>query len=106
MRIPWAARKTNQEVLQLAKVKRSLVDTVSQRQLKFPGHVVRHKKTEHLSLTGKFNGTRGSRRPRLMFIDNFKHYGADYKPLKLITGAEDRSWLRSITADVCKETAQ
>ena len=92
--------------MQLAKVKRSLVDTISQRQLKFLGHVVRHKKTEHLSLTGKFNGTRGRGRPRLTFMDNFKHYGADYKPLKLITGAEDRSWFRSITANVCKDTAQ
>ena len=64
LRIPWQAKKTNIEVLKLAKVKTRLLDIILQHQLRFLGHVLRHGRTEHLVLTGKLNGTYGRGRQR------------------------------------------
>ena len=41
MRVPWEARRTNQEVLQMAGTTRELMTTVRRRQLGFIGHVLR-----------------------------------------------------------------
>ncbi|GFO10328.1 endonuclease-reverse transcriptase [Plakobranchus ocellatus] len=45
MRVSWTDRKTNEEVFQLAGMKRSMMKTIRNRQLKFLGHISRKKWT-------------------------------------------------------------
>ena len=58
LRIPWIARKTNEEVLNEAGETRKILITARRRQEKFFGHVMRRKQLEHLVTTGKLNGKR------------------------------------------------
>ena len=53
MRIPWADKLTNEEVLQRAGVERKLIGEIKTRQLRFLGHVIRKDGLENLALTGK-----------------------------------------------------
>ena len=41
VRVPWAARRTNEEVLQMAEIKRELMAHSRKRHFGFPGHVLR-----------------------------------------------------------------
>ena len=48
MRIPWTAKKTNEEVLTEAQTTRQLMTKIRKRQAKFVGHVIRKNQLEHL----------------------------------------------------------
>ena len=69
MKIPWTARKTNDEVLRMANESRGLIKHIRERQLSFLGHALRRKQIEHLSLSGKFEGKRARGRPRQKYLD-------------------------------------
>ena len=56
MRIPWTAKKTNEEVLTESQTTRQLMTKIRKRQAKFVGHVIRRNQLEHLVTTGKFDG--------------------------------------------------
>ena len=62
-------RVTNEEVLQRAGVKREIMKTVRQRQMKILGHVLRQQQMETLCLTGKVEGRRGRGKPRTKILD-------------------------------------
>ena len=68
MRISWTDRKTNEEVLQLAETKRSLMTTIRKRQLKFVGHINRKNGLEKTVLCGKIEGKRSRGRQRTTYI--------------------------------------
>ena len=69
LRIPWTARKTNIEVLNLANTTRELTQKIRKRQLSFLGHIIRRQSIEHLALTGKIDGRRARGRQRLKYLD-------------------------------------
>ena len=48
IRIPWTAKKTNEEVLTEAQTTRQLMTKIRKRQAKFVGHVIRGNQLEHL----------------------------------------------------------
>ena len=58
LRISWTEKKTNVNVLREGNVQRSLLKTISKRQMEFLGHVCRRRGLEFLSLTGKVEGKR------------------------------------------------
>lgn len=58
LRIPWTARRTNEEVLGMVGERRGLMGVVRRRQLKFFGHVMRREGLENLMLTGAVEGRR------------------------------------------------
>jgi len=58
LRTSWTARKTNEEVLREAGVKRQIIAKIRGRQSRFLGHVLRRGKLEHLVTTGKIKGKR------------------------------------------------
>ncbi|GFR66832.1 endonuclease-reverse transcriptase [Elysia marginata] len=65
LRIPWTARRTNQNILQeLGMKERQLLKNIKQLKLKYFGHVVRHNNLEKLCLEGAVEGRRGRGRPR------------------------------------------
>ena len=63
-RIPWTARITNEEVLRRAGAKRTLMNEITKRQMKWVGHVIRAKEIEHECLMGKIEGKRVHGRQR------------------------------------------
>lgn len=107
MKIPWTARRTNEEVLEMVGERRQLIATVRGRQLKFFGHVMRKDGLENLMMTGMVEGSRGRGRPRVKYMDGL---------LKLVRGVmtrgqfiratRNRSDWRSMVADVLEDMAQ
>ena len=70
LKISWKEKRTNQEVLEMTKMKRSLLNTIRKRQMKFFGHTYRAKGIEHLSATGKIEGKKSRGRKRQMYVDS------------------------------------
>ena len=74
LRISWKEKRTNESILEETNQERSLIKTIRKRQLKFLGHICRHKGLEFLSLTGKIEGTRSRGRQRITFLDSLSSF--------------------------------
>ena len=72
LRVPWTARRTNQEVLQMAGTSRQLMGTIRRRQLGHLGHTLRGTTLEKDCLLGVVEGTRARGRQRLKYMDGIK----------------------------------
>ena len=70
LRISWAEKKTNVNVLREGNVQRSLLKTIRKRQMEFLGHVCGRRGLEFLSLTGKVEGKRDRGKQRITFLDS------------------------------------
>ena len=104
-RVPWTARRTNVEVLQMANTSRTLLTTIRKRQLKYLGHVLRGQSLEKDCLLGMVEGTRARGRQRMKYMDGLKTLlgcGSVGEVARLAEGRED--W-RSIVAHVIEDTA-
>ena len=98
MRIPWTAKKTNEEVLTEAQTTRQLMTKIRKRQAKFVGHVIRRNRLEHLVTTGKFDGKRGRGRPRAKMLDSLADWMNIGKPSEMIREMSCRAGWRSLIA--------
>ena len=105
LRIPWTARRTNDEVMQMADTSRKLITTIRQRQLRYLGHVLRGSNLEKDCLMGTIEGTRARGRQRLKFMDGIKTLIGGSDMGEIIRLAEDREEWRSIVANVNIDTA-
>ena len=74
MRVPWVARRTNQEVLLMAGTNRELMSIVRKRQLRYSylGHVLRGERLERDCLMGTTEGKRARGRQRKKYTDGIK----------------------------------
>lgn len=70
--ISYKDKITNVEVLKRTGVKRELISSITSRQLKFLGHVIRKEGTESVSLQGRIKGKRSRGRPRVKYLDRVK----------------------------------
>ena len=98
MRIPWTAKKTNEEFLTEAQTTRQLMIKIRKRQAKFVGHVIRRNQLEHLVTTGKFDGKRGRGRPREKMLDSLADWMNIGKPSEMIREMSCRVGWRSLIA--------
>ena len=99
MRISWTKHKTNEEVLRMANVKRSLITIITKRKCQYFGHLIRRNGIQRTLLEAKIEGKRGRGRPRVMWMDNIKdwtkrNYG------ECVWLAEDRYKWRSMTVNL------
>ena len=103
LRISWKEKRTNESILEETNQERSLIKTIRKRQLKFLGHICRHKGLEFLSLTGKIEGTRSRGRQRITFLDSLSSFvtGNNKDNIALLRMTEDRDKWRIMIADVC-----
>ena len=74
VRISWKEKRTNESIIEETNQERSLINTKRKRQLKFLGHICRHKGLEFLSLTGKIEITRSRGRQRITFLDSLSSF--------------------------------
>jgi len=74
LRVSWTAKKTNEWVLNIAGVKRKLLDTVKARKLAYYGHTMRKQGSclEKEIMQGTVPGARRRGRPRTAWMDNNK----------------------------------
>ena len=92
LRISWADRVTNEEVLQRAGAGRELMRVIRQRQLRFLGHVMRQKQLESVCVTGKVEGRRGRGRPRIKLVDTLaRAVGGGMTSAQLVQMTDRRS---------------
>ena len=69
LKIPWTARRTNEQVLERMITKREIMKNIREKQMQFPCHVIRRDQLENLSVTGKIDGKRERGRQREKFMD-------------------------------------
>ena len=107
MKIPWTARKTNEEVLRMVGEKRNLMIDIRKRQFKFFGHIMRREGLENTIITGMVEGKRGRGRPRTKYIDGLIALtrGNMTAAQFLRITKERREW-KSMVADVLEDMAQ
>ena len=88
-RISHLDKKTNVEILEMAKAKQTLVRTIKERKLQYFGHLIRGKGKQKLPLEGKIEGSRrkGKQR-RTCTIDVTDWCGLSYT--KNVRMAENR----------------
>ncbi|GFR57495.1 endonuclease-reverse transcriptase [Elysia marginata] len=119
LKISWAERTSNEEVLRRAGIKKEAVHIVRKRQLSFVGHIYIYRKDdlERLALTGRVQGKRDrvtflqslnqgkrdSGRQRVTFLHSLNQgvtQGTRSKT-EFLRLADDREECRLMTADVC-----
>ena len=96
-KISYKDRITNEEVLKRLNTKRTLLDTIKSRKMRFFGHTKRHESIMKNIVEGKLEGTRPKGRPRAQWTDNIKKWSG----LSLTTCsrlAEDREQWRQISS--------
>ena len=103
LRISWTEKRTNESILEETNQERSLINTIRKRQLKFLGHICRHRGLEFLSLTGKIEGKRSRGRQRITFLESLNSWvtGNNKDNLTLLRMTENREKYRIMIADVC-----
>ena len=99
MRISWVKRISNECVLEMIGMPRSLMVTIKRRQLKFVGHVVRKGGFQKLVLEGKINGKRQPGRRRLNYMEGLAS-ATGCSAVEILRQAGDRDGFRRMVADV------
>ena len=106
LRIPWTARRTNKEVLQMSGTKRELLTVIMKRQLGLLGHVLRRDGLRSTRLLGMIEGKSARGRQRLTYMDGIKE-AAYIRGIGEVTKlARDRKKWKSIVANVNFDTVQ
>jgi len=74
LRVSWTKKKTNEWVVNKARVKRELLDSVKARKLAYYGHTMRKRGNciEKEIMQGTMPGARRRGRPRTAWIENIK----------------------------------
>src|SRR6266536_2557288 len=81
LKISWTKHKTNEEVLNIVKEKRKLMETIRRRQKNWIGHILCRDSLLDCS-GGKNTGKQVSGRPRITMLDWMKDKDRGYKEVK------------------------
>ena len=100
LRIPWTARRTNEEVLGMAGTERVLMTTIRRRQLGYLGHAIRADRLEKSVLLGFIEGRRARGRQRLKCMDGIVEVMGCSTAAEVVRLTEDRGRWHSIVANV------
>ena len=103
LKVSWTEKRSNQEILEMAGMKRSLLNTIRKRQMKFMGHVYRKGGIEHLSITGKIEGKKSRGRQRTMYVDSLNTW-ATLKELnnnQFMNASNERERWKTMAVNAC-----
>ena len=100
LRIPWVAKRTNQDVIQIAGTKRELITVIRKRHLGFLGHVLRQNGLENSCLLGMINGKRARGRQRHKYMDGIKEAANIQTTVDVLRVIQDRNVWRTIVTNV------
>jgi len=97
MEVKWTDKKTNEEVLNPVKEKKSLLSEIRKRKRRWIGHILRHEKMLRTVLEGGMKGKRPRGRKRIKMGDDIMT--GTYTQMK--RRAEDREeWQRDVMRDL------
>ena len=95
---------SNERVLEMCGMTRSMMVTIRRRQLRFVGHAVRKEGLQKLVLEGKLEGKRGRGRRRLDYMGGLVAVAAasatGYSAAELLRRKGDRIGFREVVANV------
>ena len=74
MRISWTEKKSNEEVMEMASYKRSLLKTIRKRQQQVLGFMIRADGLVKQVLSGKICGTKSRGRQRRKYTDSLNNF--------------------------------
>ena len=102
MRISWTEKKSNEEVMEMAGYKRSVLKTIRKRQLQFFWHINRADGLEKQILSGKIGGTKSRGRQHAKYIDSLNNFVTRKKSpnSELIRRTDKREGWKAMIADV------
>ena len=107
LRVPWTAKKTNEEVLREMETDRELMTTIRKRQLRFLGHIMRREGLEEVVMMGMVKGRRARGKQREKYMDGLmRAKGKQLKPAQMLQVARDRERWRSMVAEVREDVAR
>ena len=107
LRISWTARRTDQQVLEKARISRSLLTAIRQRQLRYLGHVFRGSNLEKDCLLDMIESTIAKGRQSIKLMDGVKEVTGCRNISKTIKAAKDRSkWLNVVANITTQYTAR
>ena len=94
--VSWIRHVSNEEILQIAKARRSLWTDIRERQRKFIGHVMRKEELEQILMTGKIQGKKARGRQKQMMLPSMAE---DYamKTNDMLHAAKDRRKWKAMT---------
>ena len=103
LKISWTEKRSNQEVLAMANTKRSLINTIRKRQMKFMGHVYRNGGLEHLGMTGKVEGRRDRGRQRVTYVESLNTWATakEMSNPSFMKASNDRRQWRTMAVNAC-----
>ena len=99
LRIPWTARKSNKEILQDARERRTLINKIRKRQAIFFGHVMRRENMEHLITTGKIQDKRSPGRQRTKMLDDLTAWLGGSRNTETIGMTRDRERWKTMVSN-------
>ena len=102
MRILWTEKKSNEEKMEMAGYKRSLLKTIRKRQLHFVGHINLADGLEKQILSGKICGTKSRGRQRTKYTDSLNDFVTrkESPNNELIWRTDDREGWKAMIANV------
>ncbi|GFR96371.1 hypothetical protein ElyMa_006296100 [Elysia marginata] len=103
LRIPWTAKKTNEEVLNETETTRSLINRIRKRQATFVGHIKRREGLENLLTTGKLEGGRGKVRQREKLLDDLTSWMKAERVTELLLATRDRDVWKDMIANALEQ---
>ena len=74
LRISYTEHITNEEVLRRMSTRRQLIFVIRTQQMRFFGHILRHKEIETIVATGKVEGKRSRGRQRLTYCKSLSNW--------------------------------
>ena len=103
MRKSWTEKKSNEEVMEMAGYKRSLLNNIRKRQLQFEGYINRAGGLEKQILSGQICGTKSKGRQRTKYTDSLNNFitGKESPNNELIRRTDDREDWKAMIAGVC-----
>ena len=103
LRVSWADRVTNEELLKRAGTHRVLLNKVRRRQMAFLGHVYRKDDVERQVVTGRVQRKRDRGRQRMTFLQSLRNWATmgTTRRTDFLWTAERREDWRRMTADTC-----
>ncbi len=101
-RISWRERVTNKEVLKRAHTKRTLLQDLTKRKMRYAGHLMRGSvgQIANTILEGTIEGVRSRGKQRIKWIDDIKNWTGEDSYHRLKREAEDRKRWRTKVANL------
>lgn len=102
LKIPWTARKTNEEILRMVQRDRELLTTIKRKKAAYLGHVIRNERYHliRLIIEGKIEGKRGIGRRRMSWLRNIRQWTGMRNAGDLIHAGRDREDWANVIANI------